>query len=171
MSCRSACSWPATSREPWLGATARSMSIAKDSSPSKETVPHDEDPVLASAILRGFRRRSGVALSGAARDPLVLVSDLARPAGGAPTREQAHRCAGGWYPDRASAAARARLRPRRDAHLDAVLLGGRQDGGGAQGREPRPQGGLRRRQGRRATGGESAPGASGGFRRSQGVRL
>ncbi len=39
-------------------------------------------PVHAGALLRRLRRRGGLALSGQARDQVVLVSDLARPAGG-----------------------------------------------------------------------------------------
>src|SRR5213594_3363960 len=38
------------------------------------------DPVPASALVRGFRRRRGRAVSGPARDPLVLVPDVARAA-------------------------------------------------------------------------------------------
>jgi hypothetical protein len=37
----------------------------------------DAHIVSASALVRGFRRRGRLALSGAARDPLILVSDLA----------------------------------------------------------------------------------------------
>ncbi len=39
-------------------------------------------PVHAGALLRRLRRRSGFALPGQARDQIVLVSDVARPAGG-----------------------------------------------------------------------------------------
>lgn len=43
--------------------------------------PHDAVPVPASALVRRFRRRRRLPLPGQARDQVVLVSDLARPAG------------------------------------------------------------------------------------------
>ena len=43
---------------------------------------HASHPVHAGPLLRRFRRRGGLALPGQARDQIVLVSDLARPAGG-----------------------------------------------------------------------------------------
>ncbi len=43
---------------------------------------HASHPVHAGALLRRLRRGSGLALPGQARDQIVLVSDLARPAGG-----------------------------------------------------------------------------------------
>ena len=43
---------------------------------------HASYPVHAGAFLRRFRRGGGLALPGEARDQIVLVSDLARPAGG-----------------------------------------------------------------------------------------
>ena len=87
--------------------------------PSKGTSRYDEDPVPAPAVVRRLRRRRGLALSGEARDPLVLVSDLAGPAGGAGSRQQADRRAAGAARARRRSAAGRRLRARRDAHLDA----------------------------------------------------
>ena len=49
--------------------------------PAQES-SHASHPVHAGALLRRLRRGSGVALPGQARDQIVLVSDLARPAGG-----------------------------------------------------------------------------------------
>ncbi len=42
---------------------------------------HASHPVHAGALLRRLRRGGGLALSGQARDQILLVSDLARPAG------------------------------------------------------------------------------------------
>ena len=52
-----------------------------DLTPAQE-FPDASHPVHAGALLRRFRRGSGFALPGQARDQIVLVSDLARPAGG-----------------------------------------------------------------------------------------
>ena len=69
---------------------------------SREDRCRDEDPVPAAALLRRLRRRRRLALSGAAGNPLVLVSDLARPAGRAGARQPADRraagAASGWTP-------------------------------------------------------------------------
>ena len=83
---------------------------------------HEEDALLESALIRGVRRGRGVAVPGAARDPLVLVSDLARPAGGSgagqPARGRAgSRALGGRRP----AAGRGEYELAVSAHEHAVL--------------------------------------------------
>src|SRR5882724_3098171 len=94
--------------------------------------PHALPP---SALRRRFRRRRGLAVSGPARDPILLVSDLAGPAGGA----GAGLAAGGRPARRPHAgrraAARAPVRPLRDPHEHAVLRRRRPGGGGPQGGE------------------------------------
>ena len=62
---------------------------------SKGTSRYDEDAVSAPAVIRRLRRRRRLALPGAARDPLVLVSDLAGAAGRAGAGQQADRRAAG----------------------------------------------------------------------------
>jgi ceramide glucosyltransferase len=64
--------------------------------PIKDT-QRDEDAFPTTAIVRRLRRRRRVALSGAARDPVVLVSDVARPAGSAGAGESTGRCAAGGH--------------------------------------------------------------------------
>src|SRR5215472_4785881 len=53
----------------------------------------DAHIVSASAFVRGLRRRSRLALSGAPRNPLVLVSDLAGAAGRFGREQHIDRCA------------------------------------------------------------------------------
>ncbi len=52
---------------------------------------HASHPVPSSAFLRRLRWGRGVAVSGQARDQVVLVSDLARPAGGLGRKQPADR--------------------------------------------------------------------------------
>ena len=104
---------------------------------SKRTRPHDEDAVSAPAVLRRFRRRGGFALSGAARDPVVLVSDLAGAARRAGAGQPADRRPAGAAQARRRPAARRRLRAGRDAHLDPVLRLRREGRRGAEGRQSR----------------------------------
>ena len=59
----------------------------------REIRKHDAHPVPAGTVVRRIRRRRGLALPGAARDPLVLVSDVACAAGSAGRGQQARRCA------------------------------------------------------------------------------
>src|SRR5439155_9383102 len=81
------------------------------------------DAVLESALVRGLRRRRGLALPGQTRGLVVLVPDLARlPGGDAPGRAAA-RCASARPLRGRDGPYRARLRPRRRPHQHAVLPG------------------------------------------------
>ena len=59
--------------------------------PATESSTHASHPVLAGALLRRLRRGRGVALPGQARNQILLVSDVARPAGGPGRDQQADR--------------------------------------------------------------------------------
>ncbi len=59
----------------------RAGALSPLDSPAQE-FSHASHPVHAGALLRRLRRGGGLALPGQARDQIVLVSDLARPAGG-----------------------------------------------------------------------------------------
>jgi ceramide glucosyltransferase len=59
--------------------------------PAKEFSPYASHPVLAGAILRRLRRGRGIALPSQARNQILLVSDVARPAGGLGRDQQADR--------------------------------------------------------------------------------
>ncbi len=63
------------------GALSPAVSSPAEWAPAQE-FSHASHPVHAGAFLRRLRRGSGVALSGQARNQILLVSDLARPAGG-----------------------------------------------------------------------------------------
>src|SRR6516225_6120169 len=78
--------------------------------------------IPSSALVRRVRWRSRLALSGAARGPLVLVSDMARPAGGPRREQQTHRRAIAPHQVPAGGRGGARLRPRRAAHVGAVVF-------------------------------------------------
>ena len=83
----------------------------------------DADFVPSGALVRRFRWRRRIALSGAARNPLVLVPDLARAAGGTWSRAASssmRRRIG--IKLAASRGQRARLRSRGAAHLGAVIF-------------------------------------------------
>jgi ceramide glucosyltransferase len=79
-----------SSRVEWRGRWYRILADG-NLSPDRSERHDDEDTLSPPTFVRGFRRRRGVALSGAARDSLVLVSDLAGAAGGAGGGEQARR--------------------------------------------------------------------------------
>src|SRR5690348_4250007 len=98
MGCRLPCLSLASSPKAWLGAIGAIGSPRAAALPSTETVRYDENVVPAAAFVRGFRRRRWLALSGAARNPLVLVSNLARAAGRArPGQPLDRRAAGGHH--------------------------------------------------------------------------
>ena len=131
-----------------MARAAASRRAGRAACASKGTRPHDEDAVSAPAVIRRFRRRRGLALSGEARDPILLVSDLAGAARRAGARQQADRRPAGAAAARRRPAARRRLRAGGDAHLDPVLRLRRQGRRGAEGRQSRAQDRAGRRQGR-----------------------
>ena len=102
-----------------------------------ETRPNDEDPLPAPALLRRLRRRRRLALSGKAGDPLLLVPDLARPAGGTRRRQQVDRCAAGAAQARQMCCRWRGFRARGAAYLDAVLRLRHPGRRGAEGRRTR----------------------------------
>ena len=154
-----------------MARAAASRRAGRTACASKGTRPHDEDPVSAPAVIRRFRRRRGLALSGAARDPLVLVSDLAGAAGGAGAGQQADRRPAGAAAARRRPAAGRRLRAGRAAHLDPVLRLRREGRRGAEGRQPAAQDRPGRRQGRGRAGSQPRRVARDRFRRPRGVRF
>src|SRR5271169_5957994 len=97
---------------------------------------HDAYTFSAGAIVRWIRWRRGFALAVAARGPILLVSDLARPAGGSSPWQQARRRATARPEARRRRADRARLRPGRRAHLKPLLCLGHQGDRGDEGSQP-----------------------------------
>ena len=132
---------------------------------------HDAYAFPAGTLVRRVRRRRRVALSGAARDSLVLVSDLAGPAGGAGRRQQARRRAAARPQARRCRAHGTRLRPGGPAHVSSFLRLGHQGCRGHEVGQPRSQGGLHRRQGRGRSGGKPERIEGDRFRRRQRVRF
>src|SRR5439155_14714406 len=110
--CPSPCSLPVFSAEECSGGTSFSESHRVAACQSTETRPDDEDLVPAPALFRWVRRRRRLPLSSQARDPLLLVPDLACPAGCTRPRQHAGRCAAGAAQTRRRAAAGRRLRAR-----------------------------------------------------------
>ena len=127
--------------------------------------------VSAGSFLRRFRRRRRLALPGAARNPLLLVSDLARPGRGGRAGQQADRRRAASAHARRCRARGAALRSRGAAHLDAVLRLRCPRRRSAQGGQSAAEGRLRRRQGRGRAAGEPGEFARHRFRRRQRIRF
>src|SRR5579885_1852882 len=101
--------WPAFAAAACHGAIMRSGSMPAAVSASKGISRYDEDPVSPPAIVRRVRWRGRLALSGQARNSLVLVSDLAGAAGRAGIGQPADRCASGAVAAGGCAAGRKRI--------------------------------------------------------------
>jgi hypothetical protein len=80
-----------------------------------------KNTVFAGPVVRRLRRRRRVALPGEARDPLVLVSDLARAAGGARARQPLLDAPADGLSVEASLDDRAAIRPRHHPHEHALV--------------------------------------------------
>src|SRR5271157_4878545 len=94
--------------------------FAGDTAPDGIEKRHDEDAVSAASLVRRLRWRRRFALPGAARNPQLLVSDLAGAAGGTGARQQADRRTAGADGVGAGGGGGAGARVVRDPYLDAV---------------------------------------------------
>ena len=122
---------------------------------------------LQPPSFEGFDGGAGSRYQGAARNQIVLVSDLACATGRAGAGQQAHRCAAGAHRDAGDPAPDRRLRAVRDPHLLAELSQRCEGGDGAQGSASGADRGFRGREGGGAAGRKSARCAGDRFRRAQ----
>src|SRR5581483_8682761 len=132
-------SWRAFSAAPSTGAAiVIAFSPMAGSFRKARRCSHDAYLVFAGSVLRRFRRRCGLALPGAARNPLVLVSDLACAGRGRGARIETDRRHPAQDATAGNSRAGEKFRSGRAAHLDAVVFVGRQDDREAEGSEPEP---------------------------------